>query len=150
FVLGGSLYPTDIPWPANVVQLPHVPPPRHPVFYSSAELSLNLTRGAMARSGYCPSGRLFEAAACGAAVLSDAWEGLDEFFEPGREILIAETTEDALRAVRLPASEKQRLGRAARERCLADHTADRRALELLALIGAAEHERASGDVAVEI
>ena len=55
----------------------------------------------MAAIGYCPSGRLFEAAACGAPVLSDAWEGLDEFFAPGREILVAHDTDDVLAALEL-------------------------------------------------
>ncbi len=61
----------------------------HPAFFSSSRLTLNVTRHAMAAMGWCPSGRLFEAAACGTAILSDHWEGLDAFFEPGREILVA-------------------------------------------------------------
>ena len=68
----------------------HLPPAEHRAFYSSSRLTLNVTRAAMARMGYCPSGRLFEAAACGAPILSDAWEGLEAFFCPDREILIAE------------------------------------------------------------
>jgi spore maturation protein CgeB len=86
----------------------------------------------MAEMGYCPSGRLFEAAACGAAVLSDAWDGLAEFFEPGVEILVAERTEDALAALDRSDEELTRIARAARERVLADHTAERRALQLIA------------------
>ena len=72
-----------------------MPPAEHPAFYSSARLTLNVTRRAMAAMGYCPSGRLFEAAACGAPILSDGWEGLERFFRPGIEILIARDTADA-------------------------------------------------------
>ena len=134
FVLGGSLYPDEVDWPDNVDYIFHVSPPEHPVFYCSAELTINVTRGSMARMGYCPSGRLFEAAACGVPVLSDWWEGLDEFFEPGREILVARTTEEAIEALRRPAEDLARLGRAARQRVLAEHTAEARARQLVAIL----------------
>jgi spore maturation protein CgeB len=88
----------------------------------------------MARMGHCPSGRLFEAAACGAPILSDAWEGLDAFFRPGSEIIVAQGTEDAMQALELPEGELAGIARLARERTLEDHTADRRAAELEALI----------------
>lgn len=150
FILGGSMYPNGIPWPSNVLRLPHVPPARHPVFYCSAALNLNLTRGAMAATGYCPSGRLFEAAACGATMVSDSWEGLDRFFEPGREILIATSTDDVLAYARLPTEEKRRIGEASRERCLSEHTADRRADELLARIGSPASDPALRGFALEV
>ena len=70
----------------------------------------------MAEMGYCPSGRLFEAAACGTPILSDMWEGLDQFFEPGRDILLARTTDEALDAIDRPADELARIGTAARQR----------------------------------
>jgi spore maturation protein CgeB len=142
FVLGGAQYPQDFPWAPNIWFLQHVPPPEHPAFYSSSGLTLNITREAMARMGYCPSGRLFEAAACAAPVVSDWWPGLDEFFEPGREILIANTTEDVLRALSLTESERGAIAAAARARALSEHTAMHRAGELLALLG----ERASRSV----
>jgi len=107
-----------------------VPPDDHPAFFSSSRLTLNVTRAAMAAMGHCPSGRLFEAAACGAPILSDWWEGLDAFFEPGREIFVAETTEEALAAVGSDDETRRRVARAARERTLEAHTADRRALDL--------------------
>jgi len=88
----------------------------------------------MAEMGYCPSGRLFEAAACGAVVLSDSWPGLEEFFEPGAEILVANTTDDVLTALDLPDHQLAEIGRAARERVLTDHTAERRALQLIAAL----------------
>ena len=89
---------------------------------------------AMAAMGWCPSGRLFEAAACGAAILSDWWEGLDAFFEPGREILIARSTNDALAALDRSPEEIVRLSRRARERVLAEHTSAHRAQDLLTAI----------------
>jgi spore maturation protein CgeB len=93
--------------------------------------------------GYCPSGRLFEAAACGAPILSDAWEGLDAFFRPGAEILLAQGTEDAMAALETPDAELARIGRQARERTLAEHTADNRAAELEVLVGDAHGARAA-------
>ena len=89
--------PADFPWTENIHFVRHLPPAEHPAFYSSSRLTLNVTRHAMAAMGWCPSGRLFEAAACGAAVLSDWWEGLDAFFEPGREILVAGDTQRCAR-----------------------------------------------------
>ena len=80
--------------------------------------------------GYCPSGRLFEAAACGTPVLSDWWAGLDAFFEPDQEILIAHSTDDAINAIELSDAELAKIARAARERTLNEHTADHRTREL--------------------
>jgi spore maturation protein CgeB len=80
----------------------------------------------MADMGWCPSGRLFEASACGVPILSDWWEGLDAFFEPDREILVARTTEDAVAALDLGDAELKRIASASRERTLAEHTSDRR------------------------
>jgi spore maturation protein CgeB len=88
----------------------------------------------MAEMGYCPSGRLFEAAACGAAVLSDSWVGLGEFFVPGSEILVAGNTEEVLAALDVSDHQLARIARAARERVLTDHTAERRALQLVAAL----------------
>jgi spore maturation protein CgeB len=134
FALAGSLYPEGLALPANVHVRTHVPPPEHPAFYCAATVTVSVTRAAMAQMGYCPSGRLFESAACGVPVLSDWWEGLDAFFEPGREILIARSTEEALEALRRPAMELAQIGRAARQRVLAEHKAAARAGELLRLL----------------
>ncbi len=130
FVIGGALYPNSFPWQANIYFTKHLPPADHAAFYCSSRLTLNITRQAMAESGFCPSGRLFEAAACGAAILSDAWEGLETFFEVGREILIAHSTEDAIAAIEKPAAELSAIGQAARTRVLAEHTSARRAEQL--------------------
>jgi spore maturation protein CgeB len=131
FILGGSQYPEDFPWCDNVWYLAHVPPHDHPAFYSSSDATLNVTRGAMARRGYCPSGRLFEAAACGVPIVSDDWPGLSDFFAPGDEILVARDTDEALAHLSRPADELSGIGAAARTRVLRDHTADARAAELL-------------------
>jgi spore maturation protein CgeB len=88
----------------------------------------------MAMTGYCPSGRLFEAAACGAAIVSDYWSGLEQFFEPGEEILLAGAAQDTLDALARSPDSLARLGKAARERALAAHTADHRAVELERLL----------------
>jgi spore maturation protein CgeB len=112
----------------------HVPPGEHPAFYCSSRLTLNVTRAAMARTGYCPSGRLFEAAACGTPIVSDSWEGLDSFFEPGREILVAHSTAEAVEAMQLPPEALAAVAASARRRTLAEHTAERRAEELMAML----------------
>ena len=131
------MYGPDFPWRPNVNYVRHLPPIEHPAFFCSSPLTLNVTRAPMAAMGYCPSGRLFEAAACGVPCLSDTWEGLESFFEPGRDILVARTTEDALAALDLGPERLARIGRAARERVLAEHTSDRRAEELVAILEAA-------------
>jgi spore maturation protein CgeB len=85
----------------------------------------------MRRAGYSPSIRLFEAAACGTPIVSDDWPGLETFFEPGREILLAATPEDVETILRdIPETERRRIGRRARERVLAEHTAAHRAATL--------------------
>jgi len=153
FLIGGALYPADFPWGENVYFVRHVPPPEHPAFFCSSALTLNVTRGAMARMGHCPSGRLFEAAACGVPVVTDRWEGLDEFFAPGREILVAGTTEEAVAAISLGPDELAAIARAARERTLAEHTAERRAEQMLALFASPPPEMRSAmgvDAAAEL
>lgn len=136
FCIGGAMYPPDFPWTGNTYFVRHVPPPEHPAFYSSSALTLNVTRAAMAEMGYCPSGRLFEAAACGTPVVSDCWDGLDHFFEPGKEILIAKSSVDAVQALNLNPGELQSVSRASQERTLSEHTASHRAAELISYIEA--------------
>jgi spore maturation protein CgeB len=130
FLIGGSMYDGSFPWQPNIFFVSHVPVGDHPSFYCSSSLNLNVTREAMADNGYCPSGRLFEAAACGAAVVSDEWKGLDMFFEPGVEILVASEARDVISALEKSPEELARIGRAARERTLEQHTADVRAIEM--------------------
>lgn len=132
FVLAGSLYPWEWNWPSNVRRIEHVPPGQHPALYSSSRATLNVTREEMARSGYCPSGRFFEAAACATAVLSDCWQGLDSFFLPEEEVLVVRTAEDVLSALTRPPAELNNIAENARRRTLDEHTGTRRAAELLA------------------
>jgi spore maturation protein CgeB len=134
FLIGGSMYPPEVIWPPNVERIDHVAPPEHPAFYCSSPLTISATRAPMAALGFCPSGRLFEAAACGVPVLSDDWVGLDTFFTPGDEILVAASTDDALAAIELPRHALARIGRRARARVLEDHSSTRRAAELIALL----------------
>jgi spore maturation protein CgeB len=138
FAVAGSLYPDGIRWPANVKRIHHIPPPEHRAFYNSQRFTLNLTRQDMVAAGYSPSVRLFEAAACGTAIISDYWPGLDEFFHPGKEILVASTTEECCRIVaRLPEDERLLIGERAQRRVLSAHTSAHRARELERYIRAA-------------
>ena len=134
FVLGGALYPADFPWTDNIFFVRHMPPPQHPAFFSSSRVTLNITRQAMATMGWCPSGRLFEAAACGAPILTDWWDGLEAFYAPGTEVFVARSTEDSLAVLGLTDAELRGAAKRARERTLQEHTADRRVLQLEAAL----------------
>jgi spore maturation protein CgeB len=139
FAVAGPQYPAAIVWPANVERIEHLPPDRHRAFYADQRFTLNVTRAAMMRAGWSPSVRLFEAAACGTPIISDHWPGLESFFVPHEEILIARSSAEALRYLReLPEAERRRLGAAARRRGLAGHTAAHRAAELEAYVQEAQ------------
>jgi spore maturation protein CgeB len=131
FCVAGPQYPADLEWPANVERIDHVPPAEHADFYAASRFTLNVTRADMIAAGWSPSVRLFEAALCACPIISDVWEGLDELFSPGREILLAHSTNDVIAALEgiLPAQARA-IGEAARTRVLADHTAAVRAGEL--------------------
>jgi spore maturation protein CgeB len=133
FVIGGAQYPEDFPWSENIFFVRHMPPALHPAFFCSSRATLNVTRHAMAEYGFCPSGRIFEAAACGTPLLTDTWEGLDTFFTPGIEILPVCTQEDVLNALSLSDLELARIAEGARARVLAHHTAEHRVGELEAI-----------------
>ena len=145
FVIGGAMYSDARSWPKNLRYYDHVSPEQHAEFYSSSPLTLNVTRGSMAAMGYCPSGRLFEAAACGTAVLSDWWTGLDTFFEPGEEIIIANSGAEAMTAIGRARADLERVGRRARQRALDCHTADIRAERLISLIENPRDEAAEAE-----
>jgi spore maturation protein CgeB len=132
FVLAGSLYAGQEQWPANLRRFEHVASTEHAALYSSSRLTLNLTRNAMARTGYCPSGRFFEAAACGTPIVSDWFAGLDSFFTPAEEIFVARNSADVTTALRSDDAALQRMAERARARTLAEHTGEARARELLA------------------
>ena len=131
FAVAGPQYPRELRWPRNVDRIDHLPPGDHARFYAAQRFTLNVTRADMVRAGWSPSVRLFEAAACGTPVISDPWPGLDVFFEPGRELLVARGAEDVLRVLRgIGEDERRALGARARRRVLAQHTAAHRAAEL--------------------
>jgi spore maturation protein CgeB len=137
FLIGGSQYPDQFPWTENIFFAKHVLPSDHSAFYCSSRVTVSATRAAMVDMGHCPSGRLFEAAACGVPILSDDWEGLDQFFTPGVEILAGRTVGHAMDAYSLGDEQLRRIAKAARERTLAMHTADVRAIELENILEAA-------------
>jgi spore maturation protein CgeB len=131
FAVAGPQYPQDIVWPRNVKRIEHLAPPEHADFYNAQRFTLNVTRADMARAGFSPSVRLFEAAACAAPIISDPWPGLEEFFRPGAEILLARSAEDTLRLLRdTSEDERRQIGERARARVLGEHTAAHRAQTL--------------------
>jgi spore maturation protein CgeB len=137
FVIAGAQYPSTSTWPANVQYIEHLPPTNHPGFYSSLRWALNITRADMVKTGYSPSVRLFEAAACGTPIISDSWPGLDTLFAGGREIIVAGTTEAAIEALTMPDKRRRDIGKQARHRILQEHTSRHRAARLEALLLAA-------------
>ncbi len=136
FAVFGPLYPADLHWPSNVSRRDHCSPVEHRGFYCAQRFTLNVTRADMTQTGYSPSVRLFEAAACGTPIISDWWPGLDQFFEPGREIYVAQSTRDVLSILRYASdAERRTVGERARARVLQHHTGERRAGELEAALG---------------
>jgi spore maturation protein CgeB len=130
-VVAGPQYPRAIRWPANVKRHIHLSPRKHANFYRSQRFTLNITRANMLEAGFSPSVRLFEAGACATPIISDYWRGVETFFKPGREILIARTGAEVLDYLRhFDETDARRLGEAARTRVLAEHTARHRAIEL--------------------
>jgi spore maturation protein CgeB len=137
FLVAGAQYPPSVAWPSNVTRLDHVAPGEHAAFYCSSRLTLNITRAAMGSLGWCPSGRLFEAAACGTPIVSDHWRGLDEFYAPGEEILLAQDRDAVLAAMDHDDAQLARLGERARQRTLEEHTCHQRARTLIEMLYAA-------------
>ena len=128
FLVAGSQYPIESNFSSNVSRMVHVPPPDHPSFYSSSRFTLNLTRREMVEAGFSPSVRLFEASACGTAILSDDWNGLTDFLQPGEEILLPASAQDVADMLEhLSDEERIRIGQRARTRVLSEHTAAHRA-----------------------
>lgn len=135
FAVAGPLYPDTIDWPDNVQRFDSLDPGRHAPFYCAQRFTLNVTRADMVAAGWSPSVRLFEAAACGVPIISDWWDGLDAFFEPEREILVARDPDDVRKYLTETSDDARRaIGRRARTRVLREHTADRRAAELEELV----------------
>lgn len=125
FVVAGPQYPDSIDWPANVERIAHVGPQDHPAFYGASRWTLNVTRADMVAAGYSPSVRLFEAAACGTAIISDRWDGIETLFEDGRSIRLAGSTAEVTAILR--GDDAKAVGAAARQVILAGHSAAHRA-----------------------
>ncbi len=130
FIVAGPQYPRDIDWPANVERREHVPPAEHAAFYGACRYTLNVTRADMRRAGWSPSVRLFEAGACGAAILSDPWAGLEDVLTPGSDIAVVGAPHEVLAHLAAPDTRRRAMGEAARRRVLAAHTAAHRAADL--------------------
>ncbi|HYD52334.1 MAG TPA: glycosyltransferase [Gemmatimonadaceae bacterium] len=129
-LLGGNGW-QDRAMPANVRYLGHVYTSDHNALNCSALAVLNVHRDSMVRNGWSPATRLFEAAGAGACQITDAWEGIEEFLEPGTEILVARDGDEVAAHVEaLDAARAQRIGAAARRRVLAAHTYAHRAAQV--------------------
>lgn len=123
---------------ANVRRCGYVSPSQHNRLNASARLVVNLNRDSMARAGFSPPTRIFEAAGAAATIVSDAWAGMALFFEPGREILLASGPDDIRDyAAGLAPAAAALMGQRARQRALADHTYARRAARVHRLLHAA-------------
>ncbi|RKG80610.1 hypothetical protein D7W79_07445 [Corallococcus exercitus] len=134
-LLGGSGWEARV-LPANVVRLGHVYTQDHNALNCSARAVLNIHRDSMARFGFSPATRVFEAAGAGACLITDAFEGVEQFLEPGREVLVAHSGDEVAEHVkRLTPEDARRIGQAALRRVLAEHTYTHRAVEVEAELG---------------
>jgi spore maturation protein CgeB len=134
FLLGGNGW-TQRHLPPNVKTVGHVYTADHNAFNVSARAVLNVARDSMAACGFSPATRVFEAAGAGACLVTDAWEGIELFLEPGREVLVAKDGAEVARHIRdLTPARAQAIGEAAKQRVLAHHTYARRARDVEALL----------------
>lgn len=141
FLLGGSGW-GDKAVPPNVNYLGHVYTADHNAFNCTPMAVLNISRESMARYGFSPATRVFEAAGAAACLITDAWEGLDHFFEPGREMLVASSGDEVAEIVReLDANKARAVGQAAYKRVLAEHTYAHRAAQLDAILQGREQSQ---------
>jgi spore maturation protein CgeB len=147
FLLGGNGW-HDKPMPPNLRCIGHVGTERHNAFNSAALAVLNVARDSMASVGFSPATRVFEAAGAGACLITDAWEGLDQFLAPDREVLVARDGQDVVDLIAaLTPARARAIGSAARARVLADHTYGRRAREVDWLLREALAQRRGGSAA---
>ena len=143
FLLGGSGW-EDKPIPPNITRIGHVSTRDHNAFNVSPKIVLNISRENMARTGFSPATRVFEAAGAGACLMTDAWEGIEQFLRPDEEVLVARDGKDVAAILQAVSPEQAKaIGARARARVLAEHTYDRRAELVDALF------RARRSVAVE-
>jgi spore maturation protein CgeB len=138
FVLGGSGWGDRARGLPNVHHLGHVPTGDHNALNCSALSVLNVSRESMAANGFSPATRVFEAAGAGACVITDAWEGIEQFLEPGEEVLVARDGEEVSELLwDLDPWRAERIGLAARARVLGAHTYMDRAAQVEALLAGA-------------
>lgn len=136
FLLGGSGW-EDKRLTDNVVSIGHVSTRDHNALNVSAKAVLNISRASMAQTGFSPATRVFEAAGAGACLITDYWEGIAQFLEPGEEILVARDGQDVVEILKtLDPGRAQEIGRRALARVLAEHTYAHRAEEVDALLRA--------------
>ena len=129
FLLGGEGW-GDKRMPANVRYIGHVATEDHNRFNCSAGMVMNINRASMADFGFSPPTRVFEVSGAGSCMLCDDWPGLNDCFEPGKEILVIRSAEDVVDALRrYDNAARRRIGEAFRERGLRDHTYAQRALQ---------------------
>jgi spore maturation protein CgeB len=103
---------------------------------------LNVARDSMAENGFSPATRVFEAAGAGACLITDAWEGIEQFLSPGEEILVARDGQDVAHHLQaLTPGHAAAIGAAARARVLADHTYSQRAVQVDTLLRSAVTSR---------
>lgn len=122
FLLGGNGW-ADKPMSENITYLGHVYTKDHNALNCSAHAVLNISRDSMARYGFSPATRVFEAAGAAACLITDHWEGIDYFFSPGSELLVAKDGDEVAAMVKeLDPVRARAIGEAARKRVLADHT----------------------------
>ena len=130
FLLGGSGW-GDKPMPPNVRWMDHIYTHDHNAFNATPLAVLNVSRESMARYGFSPATRVFEAAGAGACLITDAWEGIELFLEPGREVLVAHDGAEVAHLIGALSRDKARqIGAAALRRVLAEHTYEQRAAQL--------------------
>jgi len=131
FVIAGAKYPDAADWPENIEHIEHLPPDAHAAFYRSQRFTLNVTRKDMKHTGYAPSVRLFEAAACGVPIISDRWPGIETIFAPGSEILCAADAREMVKILTtLPEERRRAIAAAAHARLVRDHTPAHRARQI--------------------
>lgn len=131
FVVAGPQYPASIDWPANVERIDHLPPSAHAQFYGRQRFTLNVTRADMIRTGWSPSVRLFEAAACGTPIISDRWDGLGDLLPIGDAILVADHADDVVSVLSgIGDAARARMSKLARDIVLRNHSGAARGRKL--------------------
>jgi spore maturation protein CgeB len=129
FLLGGEGW-ADKPMPPNARWIGHVSTNDHNRLNCSAGMVMNINRSSMADFGFSPPTRVFEVSGAGICMLCDDWPGIDDCFEPDKEILVVRTAEDAVKALNQHDTEsRRRIGSAFRARALRDHTYEQRAVQ---------------------